>query len=39
LSKKLDKNFDLEIAYRVTNNDYSIDAESYDRNQAGVGLT
>ncbi len=39
LSKKLDKNLQLEMAYTVTNSDSSIDAESYDRNLASVGLS
>jgi tetratricopeptide (TPR) repeat protein len=39
LSKKLDKNLQLEMAYTVTSNDSSIDAESYDRNLVSVGLS
>ena len=39
LSKKLDKNLRLEMAYTVTNNDSSVDAESYDRSVASVGLS
>ncbi len=39
LSKKLDKNLRLEMAYTVTNNDSSVAAESYDRSVASVGLS
>ncbi len=39
LSKKLDKNLKLEMAYTVTNNDSSVYVESYDRSLASVGLS
>lgn len=38
LTRNLDKNMDLEMNYSVTNNDSSIDAESYDRNLLSVGV-
>jgi hypothetical protein len=38
LSKQLAKNTQLEVTYTVTNNDSSIDSESYDRNLVKLGL-
>ncbi|MCK4709199.1 MAG: hypothetical protein KAU21_11330, partial [Gammaproteobacteria bacterium] len=39
LSKKLNKSLQLEVAYTAMNNDSSVDAESYDRTLASVGLS
>ena len=39
LSKQLAKNTQLEVKYTVTNNDSSIDSESYDRSLVMLGLT
>ncbi len=39
LSKQLGKNTHLEMTYAVTNNNSSIDSESYDRNLVKLGLT
>jgi hypothetical protein len=38
LSREMARDVNLEIAYTVTKNDSSIDEESYDRNQASLGI-